>query len=146
MKKFILFFVILVSAICTFATLMVYLQSGYEREHSTKMTAIITEVGAVEREVISRPRVYVEKYYQDIVIEYEKNGERIETYCSRVMTELPDGYAVGEEIQCYVDDYNHISFSYSVRDNLSQTIVSGLVCAGAIYLFSRVNKKADVVE
>ena len=140
--------VILTSGICAFVTFMVYLQSGYERDYAAKLTATITEVGDVQREVLSRRgfrahSTYVEKYYQDIVIAYEKDGELLETYCQRVMTDRSEGYKAGDEITCYVDDEGQVAFYYNVRDKLYLTIVSALICVGAILLYTRIDRKRD---
>lgn len=74
MKKYLLFFIMIISGICGFVALMVYLQSDYERNNCDKISATIVEVGDIDKKVIAHGRVYVEKYYHDITIRFKNNS------------------------------------------------------------------------
>lgn len=139
-KRTILFLITLVSGIWTFVTLMVYMQSDYERYNCDKIIAIVVDVGEIEKEITKGRRSYVTKYYQDVWIEFENDGVKVDKYCERVSAANESGYEVGEEVTCYVDEMNNITFAYNVRDNLYGTIVAGIVFVVGVCCYIRAGK------
>lgn len=131
----------IISGICTFVTLMVYMQSDYERNYCDKITASVIETGNVNKEVIDRGKSHVEKYYQDITIQFTKGGTVTEKYCENFFTNTQRGYSVGDEIVCYVDNKNNIKFSDTVQENLFGTLISFAVFAVSSFLLYRVKSK-----
>lgn len=140
-KRIIWFWIIVISGVYTFVTFMIYQQSGYERENYNKIKATIMDVGEVEREVINRGKSFVEKYYQDIWIEFRNNGILEQQYCEKVVADSQSGYEVGEIVTCYVDDENNVTFAYAVRDNLHGTIVGAVIFAVGIWQYIKAGKE-----
>lgn len=140
-KRVIWFLIILISGIYAFVTFMVYQQSDDERENGNKIKATIIDAGEVEKEVISRGKSFVEKYYQDIWIEFRNNGILEQQYCQRVMADTKRGYKVGETVTCYVDDENNVTFAYNVRDNLRGTIVAAVIFAVGVWQYRKAGRE-----
>lgn len=140
-KRGIWFLITLISGIYAAVTLMVYLQSDYERENCDKIRATVIDVEKVETEVIDRGRSHVTKYYQDIWIEFRNNGALEQEYCERVMADTKRGYEVGEEVTCYVDDENNITFAYNVRDNLYGTIIAAVIFVAGVWQYIKAGKE-----
>lgn len=99
------------------------------------------DVGEVEREVINRGKSFVEKYYQDIWIEFRNNGILEQQYCEKVVADSQRGYEVGEIVTCYVDDENNVTFAYNVQDNLHGTIVGAVIFVVGIWQYIKAGKE-----
>lgn len=141
-RRIIWFAVILISGIYAFVTFMDYRQSDYERQYTSKIKAVVTRGGEVEREIIDRGRSHVTKYYQDIQIQFENNGITVNKYCERVQASTKRGYKAGSKVTCYVDDENNVTFAYNVRDNLYGTVVAMVIMVIGIWRYIKAGKEA----
>lgn len=134
--------IMLLSAVYAFSTLMVYLQSDYQREYCEKVVATVTDTGRMDsaKKESSYSHRYVKTwYYQDIWIEYSYHGEQKEVFCEKYPSEK-EGYDVGEEITCYVDSRDNVTYEGYVRDNIYGTLISSLIFAASIYFFIKAGK------